>query len=99
MATLSDDDVLAVVESIPRGRVMTYGDIGEFLGDRGPRSVARALSRSGGGVPWWRVVRAGGVFAEPVRERQVEHLLDEGVPMVRGHVDLDRARWDGVSPA
>ena len=99
MPLLAAEDVLAVVETIPRGSVMTYGDIAEFLGDRGPRSVARALSRSGGGVPWWRVVRADGSSAEPVRDRQVRLLEDEGVPFRRGRVDLARARWDGVSPA
>lgn len=86
-----------MVEAIPPGRVMTYGDIAEFLGDRGPRSVARALSRSGGGVPWWRVVRADGSSAAPVRDRQVGLLEDECVPFRRGRVDLERARWDGVS--
>lgn len=98
MPPLNDDDVLAVVESIPPGRVMTYGDIGVFLGDRGPRSVARALSRHGGGVPWWRVIRADGSCAEPVRVRQLEHLRDEGVPVRGGRVDLTRVRWDGLSP-
>ncbi len=96
---LSDDDVLAVVETIPPGRVMTYGDVAEFLGDRGPRSVARSLSRHGGGVPWWRVVRADGSCAEPVRQRQLEQLRDEGVPVRRERIALEQVRWDGVSPA
>ena len=99
MPPLSDDAVLDLVERIPPGRVMTYGDIGVFLGDRGPRAVARVLSRHGGGVPWWRVIRADGSCAEPVRERQLEHLRDEGVPVRGERVELARVRWDGVSPA
>lgn len=97
--TPAEDEVLDVVEAIPRGRVMTYGAIAEFVGGRGPRTVARVLSRSGGGVPWWRVVRADGTCAEPVRERQLTHLRAEGVAMRGDRIDLRRARWDGVSPA
>ncbi|MHA3701938.1 MGMT family protein [Jatrophihabitans sp. YIM 134969] len=99
MARLSEDDVLEFVETVPRGRVVTYGDIGDHLGDRGPRAVARALSQHGGAVPWWRVVRADGSCAEPVRTRQLEHLRSEGVPFRGDRVDLTAARWDGFSPA
>lgn len=95
----AEDEVLTVVESIPRGLVMSYGDIAEYVGGRGPRTVARVMSRSGGGVPWWRVVRADGTCAEPVRARQLEHLRTEGVPLRGERVDMSRARWDGVSRA
>ena len=47
--------VLDVVEAIPPGQVMSYGDIAELLGRGGPRQVGRVMSTSGGGVPWWRV--------------------------------------------
>lgn len=36
--------VLSVVEAIPPGRVMAYGDIAEMLGAGGPRQVGRVLS-------------------------------------------------------
>ena len=88
-----DEAVFDAVERIPRGRVSTYGAIGELIGI-GPRRVARALSSGGGGaVPWHRVVRADGSAAEPVRVRQLELLAAEGVPMRDGRVLLSAVRW------
>lgn len=81
------DAVLAVVESIPAGRVMSYGQVamlvGADLGRGGPRQVARVMRELGAGVPWWRVLRADGSFAPEVAVRQGAQLLAEGVP-VRG---------------
>jgi alkylated DNA nucleotide flippase Atl1 len=87
-----DEAVFDVVEQIPPGRVSTYGAIGHLLGI-GPRRVARALSSGGGAVPWFRVVRADGSAAEPVRVRQLELLAAEGVPMRNGRVDVSSVRW------
>jgi alkylated DNA nucleotide flippase Atl1 len=88
-----DEAVFDVVEQIPPGRVSTYGAIGHLLGI-GPRRVARALSSGGGGaVPWFRVVRADGSAAEPVRARQLELLAAEGVPMRNGRVDVSAVGW------
>ena len=88
-----DEAVFDVVEQIPPGRVSTYGAIGRLVGV-GPRRVARALSGGGGGaVPWFRVVRADGSVAEPVRVRQLELLAGEGVPIRNGRVDLASVGW------
>lgn len=87
-----DEAVFDVVERIPRGRVSTYGAIGRLVGV-GPRRVARALSSGGGAVPWFRVVRADGTAAEPVRVRQLELLANEGVPVRNGRVDLAAVAW------
>ncbi|HLM07936.1 MAG TPA: MGMT family protein [Blastococcus sp.] len=88
-----DEAVFDVVERIPPGRVSTYGAIGRLIGI-GPRRVARALSSGGGGaVPWFRVVRADGTAAEPVRVRQLELLAGEGVPVRDGRVDLAAVGW------
>jgi alkylated DNA nucleotide flippase Atl1 len=84
--------VFDVVEQIPPGRVSTYGAIGRLIGV-GPRRVARALSQGGGAVPWWRVLRADGSVAEPVRVRQLEKLAGEGVPVRDGRVDLKVVGW------
>lgn len=92
-----DEAILAAVERIPAGRVMTYGDVGEFVGGRAARTVGRVMAQHGGAVPWWRVVRADGSCAAPVRERQLTHLHRERVPMRGSRIDLGRARWDGVS--
>jgi alkylated DNA nucleotide flippase Atl1 len=87
-----DEAVYDVVDRIPSGRVTTYGAIGEIIGV-GPRRVARALSSGGGAVAWYRVVRADGSVAEPVRVRQLELLAAEGVPMRDGRVVLSEVRW------
>jgi alkylated DNA nucleotide flippase Atl1 len=87
-----DEAVFDVVERIPPGRVSTYGAIGRLIGI-GPRRVARALSSGGGAVPWYRVVRADGTAAEPVRVQQLALLAAEGVPVRDGRVVLAAVRW------
>lgn len=52
--------VLLIVEAIPRGFVMTYGDVAAELGSLGARAVGRVMAHEGSSVPWWRVVRADG---------------------------------------
>jgi alkylated DNA nucleotide flippase Atl1 len=87
-----DEAVFDVVERIPPGRVSTYGAIGRLIGI-GPRRVARALSSGGGAVPWYRVVRADGTAAEPVRVEQLALLAAEGVPVRNGRVDVSAVGW------
>jgi alkylated DNA nucleotide flippase Atl1 len=89
--------VLDVVDAIPRGRVMAYGDIAEFLGEGGPRQVGRVMSRWGGAVPWHRVVHANGTPA-PCHDGEALRLLHaDRTPMRGDRVDMENARWDGES--
>jgi alkylated DNA nucleotide flippase Atl1 len=89
--------VLDLVATIPPGRVLTYGDVAERLGSRAPRAVGTTLARFGGGVPWWRVVRAGGFLAPGHEASATQHLLAEGVDVIPNaagpRVDLNRHRW------
>jgi alkylated DNA nucleotide flippase Atl1 len=92
------DDVLEVVDQIPEGMVMTYGDVAELLGRGGPRGVGTVMARYGSDVPWWRVIRAGGHFPQGLEDEALAHYREEGTPLVRGQlvgrrVDLARARW------
>jgi alkylated DNA nucleotide flippase Atl1 len=87
-----DEAVFDAVEQIPPGRVSTYGAIGRLVGV-GPRRVARALSSGGGAVPWFRVLRADGTAAEPVRAQQLELLAAEGVPARNDRIDLSAVGW------
>jgi alkylated DNA nucleotide flippase Atl1 len=89
--------VLELVERIPPGRVMSYGDIAEYLGEGGPRQVGRVMSTYGGGVPWWRVVHADGTGAPDHEERCLAHWRAEGTVVRGGRVDMRKARWDGRS--
>jgi alkylated DNA nucleotide flippase Atl1 len=89
--------VLELVEHIPPGRVMSYGDIAEYLGMGGPRQVGRVMSTQGGGVPWWRVIRADGRPLPGHERRALERYAAEGTPLRPdgARVDMRRARWDG----
>ncbi len=89
--------ILACVESIPAGRVMTYGDVAEFAGTRSARVVGRVLAMDGGSVPWHRIVRADGSLAPHLVDEQRQRLLSEGVSFAGSKVDLTGCRWDGVS--
>ncbi|AAZ54560.1 hypothetical protein JCM3263A_05040 [Thermobifida fusca] len=93
--------VLHVVESIPPGKVMSYGDVAEYLGEGGPRQVGSVLATWGGAVPWWRVVRADGSPPKGHEVAALAHYAAEGTPLRRGvaRVDMAQARWDGKHAA
>jgi len=73
--------IRATIRRIPRGKVSTYGAIARAAGFPGAaRQVVRALQKSYG-LPWQRVVAAGGRIALP-GERGLEQrfrLEAEGV--------------------
>jgi alkylated DNA nucleotide flippase Atl1 len=93
--------VLDVVDAIPPGMVMSYGDVAEYLTEGGPRQVGRVLALWGGGVPWWRVIHADGSPAPGHERAAVARYQQEGTPMRMGadgrpaRVDMRRARWNG----
>jgi alkylated DNA nucleotide flippase Atl1 len=86
--------VLVAVESIPPGRVSTYGDIAAYVGQGGPRQVGAIMREYGGGVPWWRVIRASGIPADGVSDDQLQLLRGDGVRVTNGKVDLRQVRWN-----
>lgn len=87
--------VLDVVDRIPRGKVMSYGDIRDWLGEGSARTVGTVMARHGAEVPWHRVVMADGRAATHKSERQLTLLATEGVPIIGDRVDMATARWDG----
>lgn len=89
------EQVLTLVESIPVGRVLTYGMIADLIGRGGPRQVGQVMARDGGGVPWWRVVRADGSLPHSLVDTALDHYADEGTPLrADGRtVDMERAIW------
>jgi alkylated DNA nucleotide flippase Atl1 len=91
--------VLDVVDAIPPGRVMSYGDIAEYLGEGGPRQVGRVLAVWGGGVAWWRVIHSDGTPAPGHERRALAHYKKESTPLRTGKtkvtVDMRLARWTG----
>jgi methylated-DNA-protein-cysteine methyltransferase-like protein len=95
--------VYGLVRRVPRGRVVTYGQVAALLGrPRAARAVGRALGALRGPllalVPWQRVVNAAGRCSRrqdgPWAETQRERLEIEGVRFDRhGRIDLTRFRW------
>ena len=90
--------VYAVVRRVPKGRVISYGEIAKILGcPRAARQVGWAMRQSPDDIPWQRVIKsdgsiAGGGFSELRRAL----LREEGVPFLPdGRVDMAACQWDG----
>lgn len=85
--------VYRIVRKIPGGRVMTYGQLAEILGDGyTPRTIGFVMHGSDDKTPWHRVVNAQGgcstgriVIPHDKQQRMLEH---EGVKF------NDRARCE-----
>jgi methylated-DNA-protein-cysteine methyltransferase-like protein len=106
--TTSDFDrwvrnVWQVVEGIPRGHVLTYGEVARLAGmSRAARRVAQAMRRAPRTrkLPWHRVVNAQGRISLPADSpgyrQQKQRLEEEGVVFVKGTIDLDRFGYQGA---
>lgn len=92
------EKVYALVKRIPRGRVVTYGQLARVLRLRGgARTAGYAISGcpSGRGIPWHRVVGAGGKILprEPYGSLQRRLLESEGARFSGMAVDLPAHQW------
>ncbi len=75
-----EEAVLDVVQGLPEGAVATYGEVAAEAGFPGAaRAVGNLLRRSAAGLPWWRVVAAGGRLVPGDEEEQARRLRAEGV--------------------
>jgi len=91
--------VFDIVRRIPAGRVMTYGQLAELLGEGyTARTVGFVMSTADDEDPWHRVINAQGacstgrVVLPP--DKQQRMLEAEGVVFnERGRCDLGRYRW------
>jgi methylated-DNA-protein-cysteine methyltransferase-like protein len=98
--------VYALVRRIPRGQVMTYGQVAHLLGSpRAARAVGwalRALAGRASTVPWYRVLGQGGRISLPglSGQRQRRKLAAEGVTFRGGRVDMPQhaALWAQARP-
>jgi methylated-DNA-protein-cysteine methyltransferase-like protein len=97
------EKIYRMVCRIPRGRVMTYGQIARLLEDRySPRLVGWAMHatpQDKRNIPWHRVVNSkGGISTGRViiQQPDLQRLLleAEGVHFdERGHCDLSAYQW------
>src|SRR3954466_3421980 len=91
--------VYEIVRRIPSGRVMTYGQLAEILGEGyTARTVGFVMHSADQTVPWQRVINAQGacstgrVIVPP--DLQQRMLVSEGVVFnEKGRCDLARYRW------
>ena len=91
----------AFVDAVPRGRVVTYGQVALELGaPAAARAVGYALRAlpPDTDVPWWRVINAKGGISLRGRgaaaDLQRARLEAEGVAFgADGRVDLRAFRW------
>jgi methylated-DNA-protein-cysteine methyltransferase-like protein len=87
----------AVIAGVPRGKVITYGQVAEKAGF--PKAARQAVwsLRDAKGLPWHRVVAAGGRIALP-GEKGLDQRLRlemEGVTFRGGRVRMDAHEWKG----
>lgn len=95
--------VYDIVRQVPRGRVVTYGQVAVMLGaPAAARATGYALKAlpNGSDVPWWRVINSKGGISLKNRgaaaDLQREILESEGVEFdIEGRTDLRRYRWWG----
>lgn len=92
--------VYEIVRRIPRGRVMTYGQIADMLGEGyTARTVGFCMhAAEEETTPWQRVINSQGacstgrVILPP--DKQQRMLESEGITFnARGRCDLSRYRW------
>lgn len=78
--------ILGLIRAVPEGFVTTYGD----LCPEAPRLPGRILRLTKEkDLPWHRIVRADGSFAQGDRQRRL--LRDEGIPFAGKRVDMEVA--------
>jgi len=98
--------VYEIVRRIPKGKVMTYGQLAIVLGDRyTARTVGYVMHGADEGVPWQRVINSQGKCSTgrltiPINLQQ-ELLEAEGVVFnAAGKCDLGKFQWfaEGFEP-
>jgi len=91
------EQIRRTIRRIPKGRVAAYGDVARAAGYPGAaRQVAWALHNASGGIPWHRVLGAGGYIRLPGEAglEQRTRLEAEGVAFRGSRVDMARHAFD-----
>ena len=90
--------IYEVVRNIPKGKVMTYGQVALLANVATPRVVGFALhvNKDPQNIPCHRVVFANGKltpgYAFGGEDKQQEKLREEGVQFIEQKVDLTQSR-------
>jgi methylated-DNA-protein-cysteine methyltransferase-like protein len=84
--------VAAVLSSLRRGDLVTYGEVAAEAGYPGrARAVGRFLAEHGGGYPWWRVVTSTGRLVPGHEPEHARRLRAEGTACSELRVEGVRA--------
>ena len=88
----------ALVRRVPKGHVVTYGQVAALVGTpRAARAVGQAMRVCPASVPWHRVVNSQGAVSRrgdgsgALSQRLL--LEGEGIRFARGRIDLRRYGW------
>lgn len=91
------EEILKYLLTVPKGKVITYGQIAEFLGNKNlSRAVGNALHRNPDGdkYPCYKVVNSKGELSKNYAfggiEEQKKRLEKDGVKVVNYKVDLEK---------
>ena len=86
-------NVIEIIQSIPKGKVMTYGQIaskaGNPWGSRQVSIILHSMSKTYQ-LPWHRVINSKGTISLTGEGAymQAQRLADEGVEVKNGKIDL-----------
>ena len=88
------------LKKIPKGKVVTYGQIGEYLGNKSlARAVGNALHVNPDpiGSPCYKVVNVKGQLASNFGDGgidiQRQRLEKDGIEVINNQVDLNKYQW------
>jgi methylated-DNA-protein-cysteine methyltransferase related protein len=87
--------IVAVIELLGPGEVVSYGDVAHDAGAPGAARAVGNVCASVPGLPWWRVVNACGRLVPGHETDHAARLRAEGVRVERGRVRS--ARFGSVS--
>ncbi len=90
-------EVWQIVNSIPEGKVATYGQVARLAGmPAKSRLVGKILSQlpKGTKLPWHRVINSAGKITNPNAKVQTERLKEEGITPINGKVSLKTYQWE-----
>jgi O-6-methylguanine DNA methyltransferase len=101
---LSNQDVYNYLLLIPYGKVVTYGQIAEYLGNKNfARTVGNILhdNPDGNKYPCYKVVNSKGCLSEHYAfggvNGQMQRLLNEGINVENNRVELSKYLWNGLN--
>ncbi len=94
------EDIYTIVKAIPKGYVMTYGQIASLLGNKNlARYVGNALHNNPNPneIPCYKVVNAKGKlsssFAFGGLRGQIQRLENDGIEVSNDSIDLKRYQY------